>query len=552
MTNLFPHGAIYMKTDFWKTIKEILKVNAAKWPDKIGAKDLYREFTFKQWNERACRLANALADMGMGKGDRFAALAYNCVEWLDIYAAAAKGGYIAVPIMFRLSAIEMEYNINHSECKVFIVQGGKDKRTGKEFPWIDMVNGMKKNIPCVQKYMVFGLDDQSGYDNLHYDGYISYEKALAEASQEEPAVTVDPEDTWFLMYTSGTTGKPKGVMRSHRSEIAQFLIMIHDHFFSHDDCNLLVMPCCHINSVNYAFVNTMIGATAMCYNMISFDPEDLLKTFSEHKITFTSLVPTHYIMMIALPDDIKKKYDLTTIKKLLISSAPARKDTKLGILKMFPNSRLDEVYGSTEAGCVTILKPEEQLTKLGSCGREFIGADLIKLYDDKGNLISEPNVVGEVFSSSPMLFSGYWKDPEKTACALKGIYFSAGDMGYKDEDGYLYLVDRKANMIISGGENIFPSEVENIIGGNPYVKDVAVIGIPHEKWGESVLAVCVLNEGTFATEDEIITHCKGKIAGYKVPKKVVFIKEEEMPRTGNGKILHRVLREKFGMWKDHV
>jgi fatty-acyl-CoA synthase len=285
--------------------------------------------------------------------------------------------------------------------------------------------------------------------------------------------------------------------------------------------------------------------------MISFDAEDLLKTFSEHKVTFTSLVPTHYIMMLSLPDEVKKKYDLTTIKKLLISSAPARRDTKLGILEMFPNSKLDEAYGSTEAGCVTILKPEEQLTKLGSCGREVIGTDLLQLYDEDGNLITKPNIVGEVYSRSPMLFTGYWKDDEKTKAALKGEYFSAGDMGYKDEDGYLFLVDRKANMIISGGENIFPSEVENCVGAHPKVKDVAVIGIPHEKWGETVLAAIVLHEGQTATPEEITAFCKGKIAGFKVPKNVTFIKDDEMPKTPTGKILHRILRERFGMWKDH-
>ena len=165
--------------------------------------------------------------------------------------------------------------------------------------------------------------------------------------------------------------------------------------------------------------------------------------------------------------------------------------------------------------------------------------------------MTEPNKVGEVYSRSPMLLSGYWKEPEKLKAAMKGEYFSAGDMGYKDEEGYLFLVDRKANMIISGGENIFPSEVENCVGSHPKVKDVAVIGVPHEKWGESVMAVVVLHEGQTATPEEISQYCKGKIAGFKVPKSVVFIKDEEMPRTGNGKILHRVLREKYGMWKDH-
>ncbi|MCX8023464.1 MAG: AMP-binding protein [Syntrophorhabdaceae bacterium] len=534
-----------MNNAYWITAKEVLKVNAYKWPNKVGAKDLYREFTFKEWNERACRLANALSDMGMKKGDRLAVLAYNCVEWMDIYAAAAKGGFIVVPIMFRLSAPEMEYNINHSECKAFIVQGGIDRRDGKEFPWINMVNSMKGNLPTVENYIAFGFETEK------YEGYSSYEEVMASASPEEPDVVVDPEDIWVIMYTSGTTGKPKGVMKSHRSMFAQYFIMIHDHFFTHDDINLLVMPCCHINSLNYSFVNTWIGATVMCYNMVSFDPEHLLKTFSEHKITFTSLVPTHYIMMLALPEEVKSKYDLTSLKKLLISSAPARRDTKLGIMKMFPNAKLDEAYGSTEAGIVTILKPEEQLTKLGSCGREVIGSDMIRLYDEEGNLITEPNKVGEVYSRSPMLFSGYWKEPEKMAKAFKGEYFSAGDMGYKDEDGYLYLVDRKANMIISGGENIYPSEVENCLGGHPKVKDVAVIGVPHEKWGEAVTAVIVLHQGQTATPDEIISFCRGKIAGYKIPKQVEFIKEEEMPKTPTGKILHRVLREKYGMWKDH-
>jgi acyl-CoA synthetase (AMP-forming)/AMP-acid ligase II len=219
---------------------------------------------------------------------------------------------------------------------------------------------------------------------------------------------------------------------------------------------------------------------------------------------------------------------------------------------MFPNSQLYEAYGSTEAGIVTVLKPHEQMTKLGSIGREVVGTDVIRLYDEDGNLITKPNVVGELYSRSPMLFEEYWKDPEKTAAAMKGEYFSAGDMAFIDEDGYYTLVDRKANMIISGGENIFPSEVENCVGGHPKVKDVAVIGVPHEKWGEQVTAVIVLHEGQTATPEEISSYCKGKIAGFKVPKNIIFITDEQMPRSGAGKILHRMLREQYGKWSDHV
>jgi acyl-CoA synthetase (AMP-forming)/AMP-acid ligase II len=257
-------------------------------------------------------------------------------------------------------------------------------------------------------------------------------------------------------------------------------------------------------------------------------------------------------MMLALPDEVKRKYDVDCIRGLVCSSAPARRDTKLAIMDYFKNSQLYECYGSTEAGTVTVLKPEDSLRKLGSIGREAIMSDVIKLIDDQGNEIHAPNVVGELYSRSPMLFGGYWKAPEQTEKAFRGEYFSAGDMGYRDEEGYYYLVDRKANMIISGGENIFPSEVENVVGGNPKVKDVAVIGIPHEKWGEQVAAIVVLHEGVDATEQEISDYCRGKVAGYKVPKKVIFIKDDEMPRSGAGKILHRMLRERYGLWKDHL
>jgi acyl-CoA synthetase (AMP-forming)/AMP-acid ligase II len=518
------------------TAKDVVRVDAFKWPDKIGIKDLNKAYTFQEWNKRSCRLANALSDLGMKKGDRFAVLAYNCVEWMEIYTAAAKGGFVCVPIMFRLSAPEMEYVVNHCEAKVLLVQA----------EWVEQVNGMRKNMPTVAHYVSFAVDNPS------FDGYLSYEGLLAASSPEEPATKVEADDIWVIMYTGGTTGLPKGVMKSHASLFAQYFITIFDHQFEFDDVNLLVMPCCHVNSLFYSYVATWVGGTVMCYNMVSFNPENLLKTFSDHRVTFTSLVPTHYIMMLALPDEVKKKYDLSSIKKLLISSAPARRDTKLGILDMFKNSELYEAYGSTEAGIVTVLKPKEQLKKLGSCGREVIGSDVILFYDEKGDLVTRPNEVGELYSRSPMLFEGYWKDPERTAAAMKGEYFSAGDMGMRDEEGYIYLVDRKANMIISGGENIFPSEVENIVGSHPKVKDVAVIGVPHEKWGEQVTAVVVLHEGQTATAEEISGFCRGKIAGFKTPKKVIFIADDEMPRTGAGKILHRILRERYGMWKDHT
>jgi len=508
---------------------EILKMNAILFPEKVGARDLVRSMTFRQWNERACKLANGLLGLGLQKGDRVGILAYNCVEWMEIYAAVAKAGLIAVPINFRLTGPEVTYIMQNSEAKAMIFQDD----------FLGLVETIRKDLDVSEgRFVHFGGQATPA-------GFRGYEELMERASSQEPDVEVAAEDIWTFMYTSGTTGKPKGAIRSHESYVIFYLINEVDFGFHRGDTGLLVMPMCHVNSIFYSFVFTYCGASVCVYNMKSFDPEHLLKTLSEERITFTSLVPTHYIMMLGLPEDVKQRYNCDAVTKLLISSAPARRDTKLAIMDFFKNSQLFEAYGSTEAGLVTLLRPDEQFSKLGSIGREITGSGRIKLLDEKGKEVPEGEV-GELFSRTPHAFQGYWKLPEKTAEAFRGPYCSAGDMARRDEEGYYYLVDRKSNMIITGGENVYPSEVENCIGGHPKVKDVAVIGIPHEKWGEAVHAVIILKEGQEATEKEIIEWCRDKIAGYKRPKSVSFIREEEMPRTATGKILHRLLRERFG------
>jgi acyl-CoA synthetase (AMP-forming)/AMP-acid ligase II len=249
-------------------------------------------------------------------------------------------------------------------------------------------------------------------------------------------------------------------------------------------------------------------------------------------------------MLLSLPEETKKKYDVSSVGRLLVSSAPARRDTKLAILDYFKNGRLYELYGSTEAGWVTLLRPDEQLTKLGSVGREWAGSGHIRLLNEKREEVADGEV-GELFSRTPYVFDGYWKNPEKTAEALDGQWCSVGDMARRDEDGYIWLVDRKSNMIISGGENVYPSEVEGVIGAHSAVKDVAVIGMPHEKWGESVFAVVVLHEGDDATDAEIRQWCRDRLAGFKCPSRVTFIADQDMPRTATGKILHRTLKNQF-------
>ncbi|MFO1061603.1 MAG: AMP-binding protein [Dongiaceae bacterium] len=503
---------------------EALGLNARLHPDRPGARDLSRSLTFRQWEERACRLANGLLGLGLGKGERVAILAYNCLEWMEIYAATAKAGLVMVPLNFRLLAGDIAYIIENSGASAVIVQDALLER-------LETI-GDELGIPPARR-IHFGGPTPPGLGG--------YEALIAAASPAPPGMAVAPGDPWALIYTSGTTGRPKGAMRSHGGMALHNLAILANLELARADSCLLVMPMCHANSLFFASAFAYAGAACCVYDRVGFDPEHLLRTLAAERTSFTSLVPTHYIMMLALPDAVRARCDVSAVNRLLISSAPARRDTKLAIMECFRNSRLLEMYGSTEAGWVTLLRPEEQLSKLGSIGRELAGSGPVRLLDEAGAEVPDGEV-GELFSRTPWCFEGYWKLPEKTAEAFRGDWLSVGDMARRDAEGYLQLVDRKHNMIISGGENVYPSEVENLLGSHPQVRDVAVIGRPHEKWGEAVHAVIVLQDGATATEAEILAWCAGRIAGFKRPRSVAFIADAEMPRTATGKILHRVLR----------
>jgi len=511
---------------------DVLATHARMFPDKVGARDLERAMTFRVWNDRACRLANALGGLGLSKGDRVCALAYNCLEWTEIYAATAMAGLVAVPVNFRLLGPEVQYIVENCEAKAIIVQ--------REL--LDVVESVRSALPVpADNFIVFG----GRFGGKCPPGYRDYEDLMANASNSKPVVTVGADDPWTLMYTSGTTGKPKGAIRSHRGSAMLSLVTEVEMGLSPRDSALLVMPMCHANSLYFFGAFTYCGAACTVYSRKSFDPEHLVRTLADGAATFTSLVPTHYIMMLGLPAAVRMRYNVDAVTKLMISSAPARRDTKLAIMDYFKNSGLFELYGSTEAGWVTMLHPDEQFSKLGSVGRECIGSRPIRLLDAGGNDVKEGEA-GELYSCNPYTFDGYWKLPEKTREAFRGDYCTVGDLARRDEEGYIYLVDRKSNMIISGGENVYPSEVESLLGAHAKVKDVAVVGIADPKWGERVHAVIIPREGETATEDEIIDWCRDRIAGYKRPRSVSFIRDDEMPRTATGKILHRVLRSRLG------
>jgi acyl-CoA synthetase (AMP-forming)/AMP-acid ligase II len=513
----------------WMNLGQNLKVNAKKFPNTVMLKDSQRSFTYPEVNTRVNQLAHSLLSLGLSKGDKVAVLLENSIEIVEAFLATAKTGIIIVPINFRLVSAEVEYIADNSDAKAFIVH---DEFTST----VDPIKTKLKNI-APDNYIAVGQA---------VEGYRPYDGLIENASDSEPDIEVAPEDTWVLIYTSGTTGKPKGVVRSHQSHIAFFLINAVDFGFNEHDYCMNVMPLCHINSTFFTFTFLYVGGSVYIHPARSFRPEEILEIVEREKITFISLIPTHYNLILNASDDAKKR-DVSSVRKLLCSSAPVRKSMKLAIMEFFNGVELYEGYGSTEAGIVTVLKPEYQMKKLGSIGFETLGTEFVKLLDEDGKEVGVGEV-GELFSRGPMLLDEYYKLPDKTATSFRDGWFSAGDMAIRDEEGFYQIVDRKDNMIITGGEHVYPSEVEEVIGSHQEVFDCAVIGLPDQKWGEKVAAVVIKKQDAddSAINEEIIKDCcKEQMAGYKSPKEILFINEDEMPRTPTGKILHRKLREKF-------
>jgi acyl-CoA synthetase (AMP-forming)/AMP-acid ligase II len=505
------------------------KVNAKKYANKLVLKNQTRSFTYAETNRRVNQLAHRLIDLGLVKGDKVAVFMDNCIEIIEVYLATAKTGLIIVPINFRLVGREVEYIVNNSDAKVMVV----------EAQFAGIIDPIKKDLENIapQNYVIVG--DETA-------GYLEYERFISGSPDKEPEATIKPDDTWILIYTSGTTGKPKGVIRSHESHIAFYLINGLEMGFNEYDYCMNIMPLCHINSTFYTFIFLYLGGSVYIHPAFSFRAPELLKIVEEEKITFISLIPTHYNLILNV-DENSRRRDVSSIRKLLCSSAPVRQKMKQAIMTFFPNAELYEGYGSTEAGIVTILKPKDQISRSGSIGQEVLGTEFVKLLDLEDNEVSNGEV-GEIFSRGPMLFDEYYKLPEKTLESFKNGWFSAGDLGRKDEDGYYYIVDRKNNMIITGGENVYPSEVEEVLAGHEGVFDCACIGLPDEKWGEKIVAIIALKDGVgekTVSEKDIQDSCRIKLAAYKRPKKIIFIKSDEMPRTTTGKILHRKLKDRY-------
>jgi acyl-CoA synthetase (AMP-forming)/AMP-acid ligase II len=489
-------------------------------PEKVAIISNLGSQTYEQVWSRVRRLANSLASIGLKPGDRVALLMQNSSRYLELYQAAALMGVAVVPLNFRFVASEIEYVVNHSGARALIYDAS----------YTDTVNSLRDRLPSVDgRYIV--SDGPSG------DGTYSYEALIAAGAEVEPDVPADLDACYFQGYTSGTTGFPKGCVNPHRAFADCLRRMATIYGITANDREFVAAPLFHEAPALFSLLQLFCGGTVIVTSDTT--PANVFGMIDHHKATWTFMVPTMWAAMMTSED--VNAFDLGSLRIVISGGSPLLTHIKEALLKRFPHAGLHEFYGGTEVGLITNLGPQDQRRKVRSVGRPVIGM-FVELRDENGNPVPQGEV-GEIHIGGATLIREYFNNPEATLSARSGSFFTLGDMGRFDEEGYLYIVDRKKDMIISGGENIFPNDIEDVIHGHPAVSMVAVVGAPDPKWGEIVVAAVVLKEGHSATEADLISHCKASLSNFKVPKKIDF--RDQLPMSSFGKILRRDVRQPY-------
>ncbi len=507
------------------SLGEIIRRNAKLYPDKIAYMSDTQRITFKEFNDRVNRLYGSLKRRGLERGDRVAILSYTRPEYMEVFGVAEKGGFITVPINWRLRGEELVYQFNDSGAKALVVQS----------PFVQTVNEIRPRIG-VKHYFYIG-DGAEGME--------SYEKVLSENAPVEPDAEIKEDEVVYIIYTSGTTGRPNGAMITHRGQKECSRSMAIEVGIRRVEKHLEGMMLFHIGPRSFLF--PIFHRACTNYLVEKFDAKRFLELIQQERITTTELVPTQIAMILDLPDH--QKYDTSSLHTIFYAGmAMPVAVLKRGIERF--GRVFVQGFGQTETGplitcfCREYHNPygdEKDLKRLTSCGQPAIDAD-VRIVDDQGKEVGIDEV-GEILAKHNWIMKGYWNKPELTSQTIENGWVHTGDMGYLDEDRFLYIVDRKKDLIISGGENIYPREIEEVLYSHPAVLEAAVIGMPSEKWGEDVKAVLALKSGFKVTEQEIIDFCKDRLAGYKKPRSIDFM--DELPKTGSGKIFKRALKEKY-------
>ena len=504
---------------------------ALRYPDRPAWLQGDVTITFREAEARVNRLAHALLSLGGQPGDRVGMLVPNCYQGLETLLAPMKAGMAVVPMNVRLLPNEHEYMLNDSDAFALIY--------GEEFR--DHLAQMRGNLTSVKHFICVGRRG---------DGDLSYEHVLADRRETPPDLAIEPDDLAWIFYTSGTTGHPKGAMLTHRNLITmaeQFLLNINP--TRPGDVLLHAAPITHGSGLSI-FHHLATGAASAFPATRTFDPPTVFEAVQHYRATTIFLVPTMINMLLASAE--KTKYDLSSLHTIFYGGAPMYVEQLLEAVRTF-GPIFVQIFGQGEAPMTCTSLPKEEhlagddpvkLKRLASAGRETTAVH-VRIVDDEDREVPSGQM-GEIVVRGDLVMKGYWNKPEATAETLRGGWLHTGDIGYLDPDGYLYITDRKKDMIISGGSNIYPREIEEVICRHPAIFEVAVIGIPDAKWGETVKALVVLREGLRATEAEIIEHCKRHMASYKKPQSVEFL--SALPKNAYGKVLKRELRDRY--WAD--
>jgi len=480
-------------------------------PDKVAYRHGAQTRTYRALMDRVDRVTSALLGLGLG-GGHGAIVAKNSIAYMEVVLGASQAGVPLATVNPRLAPAEIVAICDDAQARVLFVDEERAETV------------RDSRFTSVERVVVLGAE---------------YESLVADANSCGSPPPVREWDTFTIPYTSGTTGRPKGVLVPHRSRILTLFGMAVEYgCYAPDDRFLAIAPMCHGAGMIFSLAPVFFGGYAEI--MDRFEPEAVMASLAGERITGFFGVPTHFHALMSLPKDFLEAHRSRTLKAVISNAAPLPQTMKERLVEYFGPGLLHETYGSTEAGIVSNLRPPDQLRKQQCVGQPF-PCTLVELRRPDGS-ICEPDEVGELFSTSPYLFNGYWNKPEETAEAFRAGWVTVGDLARRDSEGHLYIVDRKKDMVISGGVNIYPREVEEVILQHPGVSDVAVIGIADDKWGEALKAFVVCRPGASVDHGAIMQFCETRISRMKVPKAVEFL--EQIPRNASGKVLKTALRER--------
>ncbi|MEX5720195.1 acyl-CoA synthetase [Geodermatophilus maliterrae] len=503
---------------------DLLHRSAARTPGKTALRYRDRAHTYAELDTVVDRTANALTARGVAKGDRVALLSHNDDGYVVLTFALARLGAIAVPVNFMLRAGEVAYVLEHSAAVGLVAESAL-------LPVAQEALELSGRDPSVRVRGVLGSDG-----GPLPEGWEAFEAWTAHADASTPQVPVADDDVLQLMYTSGTESRPKGVMMTSRSLVTQYVSCIVDGRYGADDVALHALPLFHV-AAQHCFLNPNLYLGGTNVVLDGPDPATVLETVERERITSLFCPPTVWIGLLRHPDFDRR--DLSSLAKGYYGASIMPVAVVEELRRRLPGMALFNFYGQTEMSALAlVLSPEDQLRKPGSAGTACVNGET-RIVDDLGRPVG-PGVEGEIVHRSPHATAGYWNDPEKTAEAFRDGWFHSGDLGVADEDGYVTIVDRKKDVIKTGGENVASREVEEVLHQHPAVAETAVFGIPHPRWIEAVAAVVVPREGATVQPEELVAFCRERLAGFKTPRYVVLA--DALPKNASGKILKRELR----------